>query len=70
MRQPYADGTLGLPFFSKVSLQVSVERLRKLGFDVAIELIEKPASSAGVRRGRTSSVATSEEAGGKALAKS
>jgi uncharacterized protein (TIGR04141 family) len=51
MRQPYADKTLGLPFFSKVSLQVAVERLRRLGFEVAIELIEKPASSVGKKKG-------------------
>lgn len=50
MRQPYANGKLGLPFFSKVSLQVAVERLRRLGFEVAIELIEKPASSAGKKK--------------------
>ena len=46
MRQPYANGTTGLPFFSKVSLQSAVQRLRVLGFNVAIELIEKPKSSA------------------------
>lgn len=44
MRKPYADGSLGLPFFSKVSLQAAAERIRQFGFPMAIELIEKPAS--------------------------
>lgn len=44
MRKPYADGTLGLPFFSKVSLQAAVERIQQFGIPVEIELIEKPAS--------------------------
>lgn len=44
MRKPYADGRLGLPFFSKVSLQVAAERLNQFGIPVAIELIEKPPS--------------------------
>jgi uncharacterized protein (TIGR04141 family) len=44
MRKPYADGSLGLPFFSKISLQGTIERIRQFGFPVAIELIEKPAS--------------------------
>ena len=48
MRKPYADGTVGLPFFSKVSLQASVERITQFGFPVAIELIEKPASDAAI----------------------
>lgn len=51
MRQPYADGTTGLPFFSKVSLRSAVERLRLHDFNVAIELIEKPKSSAGKKKG-------------------
>ena len=46
MRKPYADGTVGLPFFSKVSLLASVERITQFGIPVAIELIEKPASDA------------------------
>jgi uncharacterized protein (TIGR04141 family) len=46
MRKPYADGTLGLPFFSKVSLQAAVERISQFGIPIAIELIEKPASDA------------------------
>lgn len=43
MRKPFADGTLGLPFFSKVSLQAALERIAQFGIPVAIELIEKPA---------------------------
>ncbi len=44
MRKPYADGSLGLPFFSKVSLQAAAERTAQFGIPLAIELIEKPAS--------------------------
>lgn len=44
MRKPYADGTIGLPFFSKVSLQAAAERIAQFGIPLAIELIEKPAS--------------------------
>ncbi|MGO6715024.1 DUF6119 family protein [Rhizobium ruizarguesonis] len=44
MRQPYADGTLGLPFFSKVSLQTAASRIEQFGIPVALELIQKPAS--------------------------
>lgn len=44
MRKPYADGTLGLPFFSKISLQAAVQRIQQFGIPVAIELIAKPAS--------------------------
>lgn len=44
MRKPYADGSLGLPFFSKVSLQAAVQRIQQYGFAVAIELIQKPAT--------------------------
>jgi uncharacterized protein (TIGR04141 family) len=43
MRKPYADGTLGLPFFSKVSLQAAAQRIEQFGLAIAIELIEKPA---------------------------
>lgn len=46
MRKPYKDGTLGLPFFSKVSLQAAVKRLDEFGIPVALELIQKPASDA------------------------
>ena len=41
MRRPYRDGSLGMPFFSKVSLQAPIQYVRKLGFEVAIELIRK-----------------------------
>ncbi len=44
MRQPYADGSLGLPFFSKVSLQTAASRIAQFGIPVALELIQKPAS--------------------------
>lgn len=44
MRKPYANGDLGLPFFSKVSLQAAAERIGQFGIPIAIELIEKPAS--------------------------
>jgi uncharacterized protein (TIGR04141 family) len=44
MRKPYADGTLGLPFFSKVSLQAAAERISQFGIPLSIELIAKPAS--------------------------
>lgn len=46
MRKPYADGSLGLPFFSKVSLQAAAERIGQFGIPLAVELIEKPASDA------------------------
>ncbi|RWD34907.1 MAG: sporadically distributed protein, TIGR04141 family [Mesorhizobium sp.] len=46
MRKPYADGSLGLPFFSKVSFQTAAVRIQQFGIPVAIELIEKPASDA------------------------
>ena len=44
MRKPYADGSIDLPFFSKVSLQAAAERIGQFGIPLAIELIEKPAS--------------------------
>ncbi|WP_411505337.1 TIGR04141 family sporadically distributed protein [Brucella anthropi] len=43
MRKPYADGSLDIPFFSKVSLQAAAQRIEQFGFSIAIELIEKPA---------------------------
>jgi uncharacterized protein (TIGR04141 family) len=43
MRKPYADGSLGLPFFSKVSLQAAAARIGQFGFPIAVELIQKPA---------------------------
>lgn len=42
MRKPYSDGSLGLPFFSKVSLQAAAERIGQFGMPLKIELIEKP----------------------------
>jgi uncharacterized protein (TIGR04141 family) len=44
MRKPYADGSLGLPFFSKVSVRAAAERIAQFGIPLSIELIEKPAS--------------------------
>lgn len=44
MRKPYRDGSLGIPFFSKVSLQAACERIRLFAVPVALELIQKPAS--------------------------
>lgn len=46
MRKPYADGSLGLPFFSKVSLQAAAARIGQFGIPIAIELIQKPADDA------------------------
>ena len=42
MRKPYRNGTLGLPFFSKLSLRTAMDRLNQLGVQVALELIAKP----------------------------
>lgn len=42
MRKPYVDGTIGIPFFSKVSLQATARRLEELNISVAVELIKKP----------------------------
>ncbi|MBF4210158.1 sporadically distributed protein, TIGR04141 family [Pseudomonas donghuensis] len=44
MRKPYRDGSLDLPFFSKVSLQAAVDRIDQLDIPVALEIIEKPAN--------------------------
>ncbi|WP_170347502.1 DUF6119 family protein [Ruegeria atlantica] len=41
MRRPYADGTMSIPFFSKVSVHSSLEQLQNMGFKVAIDLVEK-----------------------------
>ena len=41
MRNPYANGRVDIPFFSKVSFKPAVQRLQQLGFPIAIELIEK-----------------------------
>ena len=51
MRKPYADGTLGLPFFSKVSLQAAAERIAQFGIPLSIELIAKPASDDAAEEG-------------------
>jgi len=47
----YADGTLGLPFFSKVSLQAAAERIAQFGIPLSIELIAKPASDDAAEEG-------------------
>lgn len=59
MRKPYADGTLGLPFFSKVSLQAAAERIAQFGIPLPIELIAKPASDS-PRKEQTNDVAASD----------
>lgn len=41
MRRPYRNGSIGIPFFSKVSAQAAVQQIRKLGVRVGIELIRK-----------------------------
>lgn len=41
MRKPYVNGSIDIPFFSKVSFQPAAQRLEQLGFPIAIELIEK-----------------------------
>jgi uncharacterized protein (TIGR04141 family) len=42
MREPYKkSGTLGLPFFSKVSLRALVDRIRLMGYGVEVHLIEE-----------------------------
>ena len=41
MRRPYADGSMSIPFFSKVSVHSSLEQLQNMGFKVAIDLVEK-----------------------------
>ncbi|MFK8399918.1 DUF6119 family protein [Pseudomonas sp. BGr12] len=47
MRKPYKDGSLDLPFFSKVSLQAAAERLEQLDIPMALEIIAKPAGELG-----------------------
>ena len=44
MRKPYADGSLDVPFFSKLSFQAAAMRIGEIGIPIAIELIEKPAA--------------------------
>ena len=41
MRDAYTNGTIDIPFFSKVSFQSAIDKLNKLNISVAIELIEK-----------------------------
>jgi uncharacterized protein (TIGR04141 family) len=42
MRSPYKkSGALGIPFFSKISLRAIVERIRLMGFNVEVHLVEK-----------------------------
>ena len=42
MREPYKkSGTLGLPFFSKVSLRAVADRIKLMGYAVEVHLIEK-----------------------------
>ena len=41
MRRPYRNGSVGIPFFSKVSVQAPARYIRKLGFTVAVELVPK-----------------------------
>ncbi|MEY9538067.1 uncharacterized protein (TIGR04141 family) [Bradyrhizobium diazoefficiens] len=42
MREPYKkSGTLGLPFFSKVSLRAVADRIKLMGYGVEVHLIEK-----------------------------
>ena len=42
MRARYKrSGALGLPFFSKISLRATVERIRLMGFKVEVHLVEK-----------------------------
>ncbi len=46
MRSPYKkSGTLGIPFFSKISLRAVVERIRLMGFNVEVHLVEKLGSA-------------------------
>lgn len=47
MRKPYRNGTLDLPFFSKVSLQAAVDRIEQLDIPIALEIIAKPANDEG-----------------------
>lgn len=47
MRKPYKDGSLDLPFFSKVSLQAAADRLEQLDIPMALEIIAKPAGELG-----------------------
>lgn len=41
MRHRYVDGTIGIPFFSKVSFMAACDRLRRTGMNIRKEIIEK-----------------------------
>jgi len=41
MRHKYSDGTIGIPFFSKVSMMAACDRLRRTGMEIRKEIIEK-----------------------------
>lgn len=45
MREPLKDGSVSLPFFSMVSLKTAAERLQTMGYNVAINIIEKQAAA-------------------------
>ncbi|WP_178106593.1 DUF6119 family protein [Pseudomonas yangonensis] len=41
MRHRYIDGSIGIPFFSKVSFMAACDRLRRTGMNIRKEIIEK-----------------------------
>lgn len=41
MRHRYVDGTIAIPFCSKVSLMAASHRLRRTGLNIRKEIIEK-----------------------------
>lgn len=41
MRHRYVDGSIGIPFFSKVSFMATCDRLRRTGMNIRKEIIEK-----------------------------
>jgi uncharacterized protein (TIGR04141 family) len=48
MRSRYLrSGTLGIPFFSKVSLRAAADRIKLMGFNIEVHLVEKPAKKRG-----------------------
>lgn len=44
MRKPYKNGSLGIPFFSKVSFRSVATQLKNMGFQVKVNLIKKTGS--------------------------
>lgn len=51
MRSPYRkSGKLDIPFFSKVSLRAALSRIRLMGFNVEVHLVEKRAAKAVVTK--------------------